>query len=145
MGYLLAAAMLAAGQALVPTGATIGPDGYATVLSAPVPGYAKSVRPAARGPQGEAAWYAQDQKISIAEARKRQDEQNALRPRFEKLMAQLRAKEAGNYTDARVVHQPNWAYVLYFKRNPDATLAKYVSHPHLRPRWRPIRERSWRR
>jgi quinol monooxygenase YgiN len=92
----------------------------------------KSVKPIPPGPQGEAAWYAKDQKISIAEARKRQDEQNALRPRFEKLMTELRAKEAGNYTDARVVHQPDWAYVLFFKRNPDATLAKYISHAHFK-------------
>ena len=132
MSLLLAAALLAADKPLVPTGATIGPQGHATVLTAPVPGYAKSVKPAPRGPHGEAAWYAKDQKISIAEAQKRQDEQNALRPRFEKLLAQLRAKERGNFTDARVVHQPDWAYVFYFKRNPERTLAKYINHPHFK-------------
>jgi hypothetical protein len=129
---LIAVALMAASKPFVPVGATIGQQGYATVLSAPVPGYAKSVKPLPRGPQGEAAWYAEDQKISIAEARKRQDEQNVLRPRFEKLLGELRAKEAGNFTDARVVHQPDWAYVLYFKRNPEATLAKYIRHPHFK-------------
>ena len=132
MGWLLAAALLTAGEAMVPTGATLGPRGYATILSAPVPGYAKAVKPIAPGPQGEAAWYAENQKISVAEARKRQDEQNALRPRFEKLLHTLRAKEAGNFTDARVVHQPDWAFVLFFKRKPDATLAKYIRHPHFK-------------
>lgn len=130
-------AALIAGCALAspgftPAGAKIEASGFATVLSVPIPDYAKSVKPRPPGPAGEAAWYAEDQKISIAEARKRQDEQNALRPRFEKLMADLRVKEAGNFTDARVVHQPDWAYVLYFKRNPDATLAKYIRHPHFK-------------
>jgi hypothetical protein len=115
-----------------PTGATIEPSGFATVLAVPVPDYSKLVDPQPRFPGAEAEWYARDQQISVAEARKRQDEQNALRPRFEKLMAELRSKEAGNYTDARVVHQPDWAYVLFFKRDPDRTLAKYVRHPRFK-------------
>ena len=119
-------------QEFRPTGATIDASGFATVLKVPVPDYSKLVE---RQPQfhgGEAEWYARDQKISVAEARKRQDEQDALRPKFEHLMEELRDREPGNYTDARVVHQPDWAYVLFFKRDPDGALAKYVKHPRFR-------------
>lgn len=115
-----------------PAGATIEPSGFATVLDVPVPDYSKLVERQPKFEGAEAEWYARDQKISVAEARKRQGEQNALRPRFERLMEQLRAKEAGNYTDARVVHQPDWAYVLFFKRDPETTLAKYVRHPRFK-------------
>ena len=45
--------------------------------------------------------------------------QQAIVPEFEKLQAQLRAREADNYTDARLIHDPDWAYVLYFKRSPE--------------------------
>jgi hypothetical protein len=83
-------------------------------------------------PGAEAEWYARDQQISVAEARKRQAEQVALRPRFEKLLVELRAKEAGNFTAPRIVHQPDWAFELYFKRDPQATLAKYIRHPRFR-------------
>lgn len=132
--WMMVAAMvlLAAGEPPVPTGAKIEQSGFATVLTAPVPDYSKLIEPAPRFQGAEAEWYARDQKISVAEARKRQDEQNALRPRFERLIAELRAREAGNYTDARIVHQPDWAYVLFFKRNPDVTLAKYISHPRFK-------------
>ena len=105
LGALMAGCAVAAADepGLKPKGAKIEPSGYATVLNTLVPDYSKTVRPRPAGPRGEAAWYAQDQKISVAEARKRQDEQNALRPRFEKLLGELRAKERGNFTDARVV------------------------------------------
>ncbi|HXG82080.1 MAG TPA: hypothetical protein VNJ05_09795, partial [Sphingomicrobium sp.] len=133
MWMLLAAvALLASDKPVAPTGARIEPSGFATVTSVPVPDYRKIVKKQPQFQGAEAEWYARDQKISVAEARKRQDEQNALRPRFEKLMAELRAKEAGNYTDARVVHQPDWAYVLFFKRDPETTLAKYVRHPRFK-------------
>ena len=44
----------------------------------------------------------------------------------------MRKREAGNFTDARVVHKPDWAFVFYFKRNPERTLAKYVRRPHFK-------------
>ena len=119
-------------QQFRPTGATIEPSGFATVLKVVAPDYRKLVERQPQFQGAEAEWYARDQKISVAEARKRQDEQNALRPRFERLMAELRAKEKDNYTDARVVHQPDWAYVLFFKRDPDATLARYIRHPRFK-------------
>lgn len=121
-----------ADQEFRPTGATIEASGFATVLDVPAPDYSKLIHRQPQFQGAEAEWYARDQKISVAEARKRQDEQNALRPQFEKQMEELRAKEPGNYTDARVVHQPDWAYVLFFKHDPDATLARYVKHPRFK-------------
>jgi hypothetical protein len=70
--------------------------------------------------------------ISDAEAQKRIAEQQKARPEFARLLGTLRAREAGNFTDARMIHKPDWAYVFYFKRNPVATLAKYTRHPHFK-------------
>jgi len=46
----------------------------------------------------------------------------------------LRKKERGNYTDAELIHRPDWAYLLYFKRAPTATLAKYTRNPRFQAR-----------
>ena len=69
-----------------------------------------------------------------AEAAKRLKEQERTRPEFERLMRTLRTKERGNYTDAELVHRPDWAYLIYFKRNPAATLAKYSRNPRFKAR-----------
>lgn len=129
---LAAITLLAADKPQVPTGATIEPSGFATVLRAPSPDYRKLIRKEPQFHGAEAEWYARDQQISVAEARKRQDEQQAIMPEFERLLATLRAKEAGNFTAPRMVHQPDWAYVFYFKRDPEATLAKYTKNPRFK-------------
>jgi hypothetical protein len=48
------------------------------------------------------------------------------------LRQQLSQQEPDNYVDAALVHQPDWAYVLYFKRDPEATLRKYSVNPRFR-------------
>lgn len=130
---LIAAAMMAAAahaaDRFVPTGAKIEPSGFATVERAPS---APVVRAAPEPHVTEAGWYARDVGISEAEAAKRQREQQAIRPEFERLLGELRTKEAGNFTAPRMVHKPDWAYEFYFKRDPAATLAKYTSNPRFR-------------
>ncbi|HEX8214230.1 MAG TPA: hypothetical protein VF582_02025, partial [Allosphingosinicella sp.] len=116
----------------MPTGAAIGSSGFATILQAPSPPYPASPPPPENRPASEAGWYAEAQGISEQEAAKRQQEQAALRPQIERLLQVLRAKEAGNFTAPRMVHQPDWAYVFYFKRDPQATLAKYTRHPRFK-------------
>jgi hypothetical protein len=49
-------------------------------------------------------------------------------------------REAGNFTAPRVVHKPDWAYVLYFKREPERTLAKYSNHPRIKAALAPYTE-----
>lgn len=119
-------------SAFVPTGVRIEPSGFATVERAPPVPYADEPPPPEHQPQGPAAWYARDLGISYEEAQRRQREQQALRPEFERLIALLQVREAGNFTGPRIVHQPDWAYVLYFKRDPERTLAKYTAHPRIR-------------
>lgn len=137
-GFIVCA-MLAAGsagaaapeRAFVPTGARIEPSGFATVERAPPLPYPDEPPPAESWP-GEERWYAQIYGLPAAEVRRRQREQQALRPEFERLIALLRVREAGNFTAPRIVHKPDWAYVLYFRRDPDSTLAKYASHPRFK-------------
>ena len=125
------ASALAAAPEPVPTGATIEPSGYSTVETAPVTPAVKP-RPDKR-PTSEAGFYALGNGISQAEAMKRIAEQRAVFPEFEALLTTLRATEAGNFTSARMVHKPDWAYEFYFKRDAAASLAKHTRNPRFRP------------
>ena len=115
----------------VPTGATLEPSGLATILRAPSPAYPDQPPPAENRPTSEAGWYASSFGISIEEAETRRREQAATRPEMTRVLAQVRAREPGNFTAVRLVHEPDWAYVFYFKRDPQATLARYSRHPRL--------------
>jgi hypothetical protein len=128
---LIASSAIIAVATFVPTGATIEPSGFATVERAPAVAYPDEPPPAETWP-GETAWYARSHGLSVAEAQRRQREQQALRPEFERLIELLRVREPSNFTAPRVVHKPDWAYVLYVKRNPQRTLAKYTSHPRIK-------------
>ena len=93
----------------LPRGATVERSGYWSVATAPdsPPG-----PPLARGPHSELTIYAQIAGVSNAEAEKRMAQQERTRPEFERLMRTLRTKEQGNYTDAELIHRPDWAYLL---------------------------------
>ncbi|HEX6219166.1 MAG TPA: hypothetical protein VFZ35_07825 [Sphingomicrobium sp.] len=125
------AAVQATPPSLLPTGAKIEASGYWTIASAPdsPPG-----PPLKRGPQSEKTFYAELAGVSNAEAQRRLEAQEKLRPEFERLMATIRTKERGNYTDVELIHRPDWAYLIYFKRQPAATLAKYTKNPRFQAR-----------
>src|SRR5215203_1347441 len=90
--FVAGASVLAAAPApAIPTGARLEPSGFASIDVAPVTPAQKPKRD--DRPQGEAGFYALDNGISQAEAMKRIDAQNALRPEFERLLATLRARE----------------------------------------------------
>jgi hypothetical protein len=128
----LAIAAVASAPGFVPTGAKIDASGFATIEQAPPVPYPDAPPPAENRPRFEAEWYARMAGISVEEAQRRNREQREARPEFDRLVQLLRVKEAGNFTAPRVVHQPDWAYVLYFKRDPERTLAKYTSHPRIK-------------
>jgi hypothetical protein len=127
----LAALAASASTLPVPTGARIEPSGFASIETAPMTPAKKPPRD--RGPKDEPGFYAQLAGVSQAEAMKRIDAQNAMRPEFERLLATLRAKEPGNFTSARMIHKPDWAYEIYFKRDAAETLAKYTNNPRYKP------------
>lgn len=121
-------AVLVAASAAVsagPVGARIEPSGFPTILEAPPAPFSKSPRPNGETPRKQRSYYAEIANVSEAEAVKRLAQQEASRPAFERLLRTLRAREKGNFTDARMIHTPDWAYVFYFKRDPRRTLAKY--------------------
>jgi hypothetical protein len=123
---------VAAFAAAAPGGASLGPGGFATIELAPPSPFPDRLPPPENRPKDETGYYARLAGISDAEARVRLAEQQASRPEFERLLGRLRALEKGNFTDARMVHTPDWAYVFYFKRAPGPTLAKYTRNPHFR-------------
>ncbi len=116
----------------VPNGAKIEASGFATIEQVPPSPFPDQVPPAENRPKTEDAFYASMAGISEAEAKRRRAEQDAARPEFERLLSVLRRHEAGNFTAPRMVHTPDWAFVFYFKRDPERTLAKYTSNPHFK-------------
>jgi hypothetical protein len=114
----------------LPEGVRMEATGYWTIESAP------SSSPPARvaQPVSNRTIYAEIARVSNQEAERRVRAQERLRPEFERLTAILRTKERGNYTGAELIHRPDWAYLLYFKRTPAATLAKYTRNPRFRAR-----------
>jgi hypothetical protein len=117
---------------VVPAGAKIEASGFATLESVPPSPFPDQLPPPQNRPRNEAGFYAQMAGISDAEASKRMAEQAAARPEFERLLRTLRQRESSNFTAPRLIHKPDWAYVFYFKRDPEQTLAKYTSNPHFK-------------
>jgi hypothetical protein len=131
---LLVSALATVAPAIAaPVAAKVEPSGFLTIEQAP-PSPAPPDATRARA-KTERTFYAELAGTSNAEAGKRLREQEALRPTAERLVAQLRAKERGNFTDVEIVHKPDWAYHLYFKRQPEKTLAKYTRNPRFKARW----------
>lgn len=129
----LAGAMPAASSpGPAPAGATVEASGFATVRRAPPSPFPDLPPPPENRPRSEAGYYAQLAGTSDSEARRRLAEQQSARPRFERLLGTLRAREKGNFTDARMIHRPDWAYVFYFRRDPERTLARYTRDPHFK-------------
>jgi hypothetical protein len=122
-----------AGRAPATSGVRVESSGFWTIEHAPP----SPARPDARPAQGqnERTVYAELAGVSNVEAAKRLREQEALRPTAERLVRQLRTRERGNFTDVEIVHRPDWAYQLYFKRQPAKTLARYTSNPRFKARW----------
>lgn len=119
-------------RARLPLGAQVERSGFWTIQTAPES--APGPRERARSYNNELTFYAQLAGVSNAEAARRMKAQQRTRPEFERLMRTLRTRERGNYTDAELVHRPDWAYRIYFKRNPAATLAKYTKNPRFEAR-----------
>jgi hypothetical protein len=115
-----------------PPGAVLEATGFATIEQVPPSPFPDRLPPPENRPRNEAGYYARLAGISDSEANRRLAEQQAARPEFERLLGTLRTREKGNFTDARMVHRPDWAYVFYFKRAPGPTLARYTRNPHFR-------------
>lgn len=119
-------------QPPLPKGATmVGTSTYLTVRSVPA-SPTRDIRPQRQSYRNVTEWYAQEEGLTLEEAGKRLSEQQALQPALERLRERLRLAEPDNYVDAALVHRPDWAYVLYFKRDPEGTLRKYSVNPRFR-------------
>lgn len=122
---------VAAGVSAAPPGATVGRTGFATILRVPSSPTADvvSLRPTYNGP---IEFYAQEEGLTITEARKRISEQMGFVPIFEQLQERLRRMEPDNYVSARIEHHPDWHYTLAFKRDPESTLRRYSVNPRFK-------------
>lgn len=98
-------------SARVPAGATIGADGYATLLSAPP---SPAPPPRSRQPMPSE----DDESLRNPEEAAMRDAQT--------LDRRLKAAERGNYIGYRVVRDPSPRFAFQFRRDAAATLARHT-------------------
>ena len=116
---------------VLPTGASmIGTSTFATILDAPPDAAAVAAERAERQTRlKRRSWYGQEQGLSEEQARQARDEQGRLMLDFATLRNRLLREQAGNFVGALLRHEPSWAYVFFFKRDPEATLRHYTREP----------------
>lgn len=138
----------------VPRGATIGPSGYATILSAPPTGplAAPPVEPP-RPPADGRPTPLPMRREAIAARESMANPDDAAREAAQALNRRLRAGERGNYVGMRVVRDPKPRFAFQFRRNAAATLARYTRDPRFTSRegglttaeLQPIFDEWWKR
>ena len=136
---LLAALTNACGEArsaalattAAPRGASIGADGYATILDAPPAPFAPAL-PSAAPPLSPERIAAQEQ------FRRAGEFQNRVREEVQALAGKLRRAEKGNFVDLYYENEGDPHVVFRFLRDGRRTLAKYTRNPKFVPataRW----------
>lgn len=116
---------------VLPTGASmIGTSTFATVLDAPPDAQAVAAERAERQTRlKRRSWYGQKQGLSEEQGRLAQAEQGRLMMDFATLRNRLLREQPDNFVGAMLRHEPSWAYVFFFKRDPEATLRRYTTQP----------------
>jgi hypothetical protein len=111
-----------ADQRIIPTGATIGVDGFATIFDAP-PAPFTPTAPGAPPPLTAA------QLADHRQFRRASEFQNKVMGEVQALGEKLRSAEAGNFVDLYYENEGEPRVVFRFLRHPAATLAKYTRNP----------------
>ena len=109
----------------VPTGATIEPSGFATILEVPPAPFAPQA-PGAPEPPAADQIEGQEQFRRVAEF------QNDIREEVDALHRTLERAEKGNFVDLYFENEGEPHVVFRFLRDPERTLAKYTKNPHFR-------------
>lgn len=115
----------------------IEPSGYPTILWAPPAQFAQVLPPPVPAqPTGnsDAPWYAKSHGVTLQEAERRMRLQNDVADEVGALRQRLAREERGNFAGVFLSHAPEFGYVFGFKRDPQATLARYTRHPLVRAR-----------
>lgn len=106
-------------------GATIGPDGYATILDAPPAPFAPQ-RPSAPQP------LTTEQLAGDEQFRRAGQFQSEVMDEVQALAERLRSAERGNFVDLYFENEGEPHVVFRFLRDAQTTLARYTKHPRFR-------------
>jgi hypothetical protein len=131
-----AAAPAVAAPPTGPRGATIGPSGYATILSTPSTGTTIFVPPTPPPPPlpgSRPPRLTMTEKAIIARERMANPDDSAQRA-AQALDRRLKVSQRGNYVGVRVVRDPHPRFAFQFRRNPAVTLARYTRDPRFASR-----------
>ena len=139
--------------ARLPVGATVGPAGFATILTAPPKPYSKKPPPPVVRQEGPKQAIARRLGISLAEAEARMNPAPASGRAAMELTQRLRTGAKGNFVDVVIERDPLPRYVFYFRRDAAATLRRFTSDPRFRSReqgvpaaeLQPIFDEWWKR
>lgn len=118
----------------IPSGATIEPSGYATVLKAPQPPYRTAPRPPERPEWGAEAHTARRLDRAAGRSTTPMNPDRATRAAALILRDRLRGEARGNFVDIKVERDPEPHFVFYFRRDAAATLARFTNDPRFRAR-----------
>jgi hypothetical protein len=110
------------------------PGSYPTIEDAPPADYGAAPPAHDERPRGQGSWYAQTYGVSDEEAQRRMRLQREIGEEVGRLRQRLETEQRGNYADLWMEHSPDWGMFVGFKRDPEATLRRYTSHPLFRPR-----------
>lgn len=138
----------------VPRGASIGPSGYATILSAPATGPIKAAPTAPPPPpaDGKPTPLPMTSEAVIAREMMMNPDDKATAA-AQVLDQRIKAAERGNYVGMRIVRDPAPRFAFQFRRNAAATLARYTRDPRFTSReggipteeLQPIFDEWWKR
>lgn len=108
----------------------VGTATHATILDVPPsPSVIAAARLPPRSTDDGRGWYAREHGLTEAEAKRRLAEQGRLALTFGHIRNRLQREQPGNFVGAMLRHEPDWAYVFFFKRDAAATLARYTKEP----------------
>lgn len=114
----------------VPRGASIGPSGYATILSAPATGPINAAPPPPPPPpaDGKPTPLPMTSEAVMAREMMMNPDDNATAA-AQVLDQRIQAAERGNYVGMRIVRDPAPRFAFQFRQNAAATLARYTRDP----------------
>lgn len=118
----------------VPSGATIEPSGYATILAAAPPPYRNAPRPPERPEWSAEARIARRLERAAGRSTVPMNPDRATRSTALSLRDRLRVEARGNFVDVKIERDPEPRFAFYFRRDAVATLARFTNDPRFRAR-----------
>jgi hypothetical protein len=118
----------------LPTGSSLSPDGFLTILEVPPSPYPDEPPPEPPNIDDFARRVGSRDPAVRAKAWEDANGSAAFQAELQRLREVLAREQPGNFVDVRLVRDPAVAAEIWFKRDAARTLARYTSNPQFRAR-----------